>query len=377
MRIACDARPLLGRRTGVGVWLEGLLAVLDGGGEHRFLLALPRPRAALGLSLPAERWHRVSPPVPLPGTLWLTTLAGPSVAGRADVYIATLGILPRRLPLPSVLVVHDLTPRTRPHQHTLANRFCFNAYFEESVAAATVVVCDSEATRRRLATVLPRQAYAAQVIPPGLDGFFAPPPPAASPQPVRDSFAAGRPFVVQLGTVEPRKGVGTLLEAHARLLAARPDAPDLVLAGALGWGRRLLEGALARHPQPHRVHVAGYVPREAARELLRHAELVVVAAEEEGFGLPLAEAMACGAVCLASDEPALVEVAGGAAEHFPRRDAAALAAAMARLLAADDRQTRRERALARARELSWERVAVAWRQLLASLRMPADAAPRH
>jgi glycosyltransferase involved in cell wall biosynthesis len=377
MRIACDARPLLGQRTGVGVWLEGLLRVLEVESSYRFVLALPRPRAPLGLELPADRFHRLAPPVPLPGTLWLTTVAGPSLAGRADVYLATLGILPRRLALPSVLVVHDLTPRTRPHQHTLANRFCFNAYFAESVAAATVVVCDSEATRQRLATVLPRQARAALVIPPGLDGFFTPPPPAALPQPVRDRFAAGRPFVVQLGTVEPRKGVATLLEAHARLLATHPQAPDLVLAGALGWGRQLLERALARHPRRDRVHVAGYVTREEARELLRHAELVVVAAEEEGFGLPLAEAMACGAVCLASNEPALVEVAGGAAEHFQRGDAAALAAAVARLLAASDRPLRRERAVARACELSWDRVAAAWRQLLASLRMPADAAPGH
>ncbi len=373
MRIACDARPLLGLRTGVGVWLAGLLRCLAAE-SHTLLLCLPRPAR-----LPEEAWSGqveiVAPAMPMPGTLWLMTVAGPSLAGRADVYIGTLGILPRRLLVPAVDVVHDLTPRTRPHHHTLANRFCFNAYFEESIAAARAVVCDSEATRRRLARLLPRQAAAAQVIPPGIDPFFEPPAAGAEAQPIRDRFAAGRPFIVQLGTVEPRKGVATLVDAHARLLAAVPDAPELVLAGALGWGRRLLASALARHPAPQRVHVTGYVSREDARELLRHAEVVVVAAEEEGFGLPLAEAMACGAVCLASDEEALVEVSAGAAVHVPRGNAAALAEALARLLGAPDRAARRERALARARAFSWASAAASWRALLDGLRMPADAPP--
>lgn len=377
MRIACDGRPLLGQRTGVGVWLSGLLRVLAADEANRILLCLPRPAGELGLGELAGRVEILTPPLPMLGTLWLTTVAGPALAGKADLYLGSLGILPRRLPLPAVNVVHDLTPRTRPHHHTLANRFCFNAYFEESVTAATVVVCDSEATRQRLAQVLPRQAEEAVVIPPGLDGFFSPPPPGATPEAVRGRFAGGRPFIVQLGTVEPRKGVATLVEAHARLVRAGAGAPDLVVAGALGWGRGALEQALARHPEPARVHLPGYVSREDARELLRHAEVVVVAAEEEGFGLPLAEAMACGAVCVASDELALVEVSGGAVVHVPRGNAEAFAAAIAKLLVAPDREARRQRAVERAARFAWERVAPAWRQLLAGLRMPADAPPRH
>lgn len=377
MRIACDARPLLGPRTGVGVWLEGLLRTLVADESIRWLLCLPRPAQDLGLGELAGKVEILAPAVPMPGTLWLTTVAGPALAGKADLYLGTLGILPRRLPLPTVNVVHDLTPRTRPRHHTLANRFCFNAYFEESVAAATVVVCDSQATRRRLAQILPRQGHTAVVIPPGLDGLFSPPPPGATPTPVRDRFAGGRPFIVQLGTVEPRKGVATLVAAHGLLVRSGPSAPDLVIAGALGWGRQVLARALARHPEPARVHLPGYVSREDARELLRHAEVVVVAAEEEGFGLPLAEAMACGAVCVASDEPALVEVSGGMVAHVPRGNAEALAATIAGMLVAPDREERRQRVVERAATFHWERVAPAWRRLLAGFRMPADAPPRH
>lgn len=363
MRIACDARPLVGPRTGVGVWLEGLLRRLATGATDELILALPRPGPTLGVEDLGGRLAVLAPAVPLPGTLWLHTLAAPLLADRCDVFVGTLGILPRRLTVPSVVVVHDLTPLSRPQHHTLANRFCFNAYFAESVASASVVVCDSEATRERLAGVLPHQAAAARVIPLAVDEFFSPPDGTAEPVATRQRFAAGHRFLVQLGTLEPRKGLVTLIEAHASLLKEDVGAPDLVLAGGRGWGGAWLEGALTRHPDPGRVHLPGYVSREAARALLRHAEVVVLASEEEGFGLPLAEALACGAACVASDEPALLEVSAGAARHFPRGDAKALARVLDETLHAERAQLQAA-SLRRARTLGWGPALASWRSVL-------------
>jgi glycosyltransferase involved in cell wall biosynthesis len=387
MRIAFDARPLIGPRTGVGVWLEGLLRGLAATTDWRFVLCVPRRVARLGLEDLGDRVALLAPAVALPGTLWLHTVAAPMLAGRAEAYVATLGVLPRRLAVPNVLVVHDLTPRSHPGRHTLANRFCFNAYVEESLGRAGALVCVSEATRTAVAGIAPRTARNALVIGMGVDPIFTPAVGDGERQAVRERFAGGRPYLLQLGTLEPRKGIATLLGAHCLLVGQRPDFPDLVLAGGRGWGGGWLERALAQHPDRGRIHLPGYVDREEAKDLLRHAEVVVLASDDEGFGLPLAEALACGAACVASDAPALVEVAGGAAVHFPRGDVGALAAALAAVLEPEARRRLQAAARARAVELAWEKPVSAWRELLSrvaggqpgpgELRMPGDGPSRH
>jgi glycosyltransferase involved in cell wall biosynthesis len=364
MRIAFDARPLLGLRTGVSVWLEGLLRALAASTPWRFLLCLPRRQRRLGVDDLAPRVELVAPALPMLGTLWLNTLAAPLLNRRAEVYLGTLGILPRRLELPSILVVHDLTPLTRPHHHTIANRFCFNAYFASSLDRAELLVCDSEATRSVLAAYFPGHGRRARVVPLAADDFFSPAGEGGGGESAARRFAGGRRYLLQLGTLEPRKGIATLIEAHARLFSRGGEVPDLVLAGGRGWGGNWLQLALARHPFPERVHLPGYVAREDVRNLLRHAELVVLAAEEEGFGLPLAEAFACGAACVASDAPALVELSRGAARHFSRGDAPALAALLGDLLAGDERGRLRAAALTRAQDLGWAAPLAAWRELI-------------
>lgn len=363
MRIAFDARPLYGPRTGVGVWLEGLLRHLASATSWELELHLPRAGSVHLEGLPRPLPTR-APKLPLPGTLWLVTAAARQVQGT-DLYVGTLGILPRRLQTPSVLALHDLTPRTRPQHHTFANRFCFNAYLEESLARADVVVCSSNATACRLNSLLPGRARDVRVIPLAVEAFFAPGQEDSAA--VRTRFAGGRPFIVQLGTLEPRKGVATLILAHDLLKAEDPDAPDLVLAGGRGWGEALVQKALARHRKPQSVHLPGYVTREEARALLRAAEVVVLASEEEGFGLPLAEALCCGAVCVASDEDALVEVASGAARHFPRGNPEALAQVLRQALDPRVQADLRQRALARAPHLRWDRVWPQWVSLLSEV----------
>jgi hypothetical protein len=121
----------------------------------------------------------------------------------------------------------------------------------------------------------------------------------------RQRYSAGRPFVLYLGTLEPRKNVEALVVACERMWGRRRSRPDLVLAGGAGWKTGSLHRRIARSAYRDKIHVTGYAARDAARELYRSAEAFVYPSLAEGFGLPILEAMACGTPVVASTAEAL------------------------------------------------------------------------
>ena len=375
MNIACDARSLVGRRTGVATWLTEVAAGLARRPGRTVSLAASKPFELPG-PLESAGVRQLPPPrPPIPGTLWLHTLLPHELARcGADVFIASLAVVPRRCPLPAVAMVHDITPRTHPHRHTLANRFCFNAYLEESLERAAVVVAGSAATEAALLEHLPFVRSKLERISYGVDAFFSPAPAGDDGAAARDRFSSGRPYLLHLGTLEPRKGLGDLVRAYELLRGRLADPPELVIAGAAGWGTGPILAAIEASPVRRHIHLPGYVTREQARELLRHAEAFVLASEAEGFGLPLAEAISCGTPAVASDIAALREAGGDAALFTPPGDPAALAAAIGQALAPEAAAELRRRAAARAPVLRWEPVVEAWDALLE--RVVADAANR-
>lgn len=369
MSIACDARALIGPSTGIGTWTTQIAGGLARGGNEKVLLA-----ASKHIDLPPALRHEQievlpTPALPVPGTVWLhTTLPRQLQASGARVWIASLAIVPRRCPIPAVAVVQDLTPRTHPHRHTLANRFCFNAYLEESLESASAVVAASKATHELLGATFPWIEPRLHLIPNGVDPYFSPPPEGDDGSRARRSFSRERPYLLYLGTLEPRKGIITLIDAWERL-RLRGDSPAeglaLVLAGKPGWETGPLLRRIASSPFAEDIHRPGYVSRSDARDLLRHAAVFVLASEAEGYGLPLAEALSCGTPAVASDIPPLREVAGDAALLTPVGDAAALADAISAALEPNGARRLRCRALVRARSLRWEPAVSAWQRLLA------------
>ena len=181
---------------------------------------------------------------------------------------------------------------------------------------------------------------------------------------MRERFSGGRPYVLHLGTLEPRKGIVDLVAAWEALDRVRPDAPDLVIAGKPGWQTEPIMDRIHASALAERIHLPGYVSRSDARDLLRHAAVFALASEVEGFGLPLAEAVSCGVPAVATDIPALREAGGDAAIFCPPGDPEALAMALAEALDPDTAGHLRERARERAPRLRWDPVIKAWAEVL-------------
>ena len=345
----------MGAQTGIGTYTRGIAKALAARPGTEVGLFSPRPLS----DPPAGRRLSTVPGPHLPGLLWTqTAFEGRAAAWQADVLLAALTIAPVTSALPVVSVVHDLTPVTHPEWHAARTLFGFLPFWDLTALRAARFVCVSESTARELARLYPDTAGRIRVAPNGVDPEFSPGGNNALCQNARERFAAGRPFLLYLGTLEPRKNVAALVEACERLWEDRAERPDLVLAGGIGWNASPLRERIEASRFRSRIHLAGYAPRETALLLYRCAEAFVYPSFVEGFGLPLLEAMACGVPCVASTADALVEVGGDAALYAPPKDPRALAQAITEAL--EDPVTRRRLCVAgprRAALFSWEAAA--------------------
>jgi glycosyltransferase involved in cell wall biosynthesis len=365
MNIGCDGRALVGPRTGVGTWTEKVMGGLARAGVGEVYLA-----ATKSIDLADDEHsgglHVLPPPRRLSlGPLWLNTTVPELVRRhRLDLWVGSLAILPLRCPVRCVAMVHDLTPKSRPEHHTLANRIVYRFMLGRSLRSAHTVVVGSAATEAEVLSAYPEVATKLERIGYGVDRRYSPANAGDDGRVTRDRFSAGRPYVLHLGTIEPRKGIPTLIAAWEELQRADPAAPDLVIAGRDGWKTGPIHDRIRSSPLADRIHLPGYVDRRDAIELLRHAAVFVLASEAEGFGLPLAEAISCGTPAVASDIPVLRETGGDAAIYCSSTDPAAFADGMRAALARETASALRRRASGRSAELRWEPVVAKWAGLL-------------
>ena len=172
------------------------------------------------------------------------------------------------------------------------------------------------------------------------------------------------PYVVFVGTLEPRKDVPTLIRAFDRIAGARPDL-SLVLAGAPGWGAGAVGAAVAGAAHGDRVRMTGYLPEADLPALLRQAAAVAYPSLEEGFGLPVIEALACGAPVVTTSGTVMEEVAAGAAFLAPPGDDFRLAGALEAAVEGD--AERRELGFKVAARHTWEASAAAHAEVYRSV----------
>ncbi len=266
-------------------------------------------------------------------------------------------------PVPTLVTVHDLIGMIFPDNLPPVARWYWSRWLPWTVRRAHHIITGSEATRRDLKRLLSIPDKRIAVVPYGVDGRFWPrtPPQNAT---VRDRYKlpAGR-IVLYVGTIEPRKGIDTLLAAWARIAADLPDT-TLVIAGKPGWAMAALHEQQRVLGIERRVVWPGYIADDDLPALYTLADVFVFASRYEGFGLPPLEAMACGTPVVVSDASSLPEVVGDAGLLVAPDDVAGWAAAIRRVLDEPDLATTfRERGAARAKLLRWERTATLTRDV--------------
>jgi glycosyltransferase involved in cell wall biosynthesis len=331
VRILLDYRPALKERTGVGEYVHELAAALSRRLEHHDRLVLftsswadrPTPDVADGwprTEVVDRRW----PVRPL--TYAWNRLSWPPVewlAGAADIVHSPAPLLiPSRRARP-VITVHDLDFLAHPERASGEMRRDYPSLVRAHSGRASLVVVNSQDTARAVQHELGVPAGRIVLCRPGVPSWIGTPAPATPP--------ADR-YVLFVGTLEPRKNLGVLLDAWERLVVSRPGLPRLRVVGGVRpggehWVRRMSRPPLAGH-----VDYVGYVSAADRRALYEGAQLLVLPSLHEGFGLPVLEAMALGVPVITSDRGALPEVAGDAGITVKAEDPAGLAAAISAVL---------------------------------------------
>jgi glycosyltransferase involved in cell wall biosynthesis len=313
----------------------------------------------------SKRWHDWSPTTRIasivPNARPARLLYGAFAAGRSstarsvDVWHSPHYAMPHQMATATVVTIHDLTFFTNPEWHERSKVAFFRRAILYSATHADVLVTISEFTARRLDEQIPRHApVVVGTLGVDLERFTTDP--SGDEELLRaHGLPTERPYLFFLGTFEPRKGIDVLLDAFDEV--ARRDAEvELWLAGQPGWGVKEIEARLAGHGALSRIRRLGFVDEATLPALLRQSRAVVYPSRGEGFGLPVLEALACGARVVTSSDTVMSEIAGDAALLARAGDAAELADVImtALTMSREERALRAERSRARAEIFTWE-----------------------
>ena len=357
MLIGIDAsRTVVARRTGTERYsLEITRALIVAAPEHRFALYFNQPPPPGLLPRGGHVCWRV---IPSP-RLWSAGRLSLEMRVRPpDVLFVPAHSLPPLAPAASVATIHDLGYLVFPGEHPPATRLLRDVANRWSAARARQVIAISEATRVDLIRRYGTPPNKVTVVHHGHDPAFRPIRDRSRLDAVRARHGLDTPYVLFVGTLQPRKNLECLLLAFDRVVGRVQQPVTLALAGGVGWQRERLQQALSGLRSPERVRVLGYVPDDDLPALMSGALVLAFPSLYEGFGLPALEAMACGTSVLASNTSSLPEVVGNAGLLVDPLDVEAIAVGLERLVTdAGLRRELAERGLARAAGFTWERAA--------------------
>jgi glycosyltransferase involved in cell wall biosynthesis len=307
----------------------------------------------------ARLWHRLRLPIP-----------AEAITGALDVYYSPdFALPPTRRACRTLLTVHDLSFVHYPDAFVPPLRRYLERVVPRSIERADLVLADSVQTRSDLVRLFAVPPHQVKVIYPGVGARFRPQPEPGESTRLRERYAiADRPYVLSVGTLQPRKNYVRLIQAFVRSQASRETDVQLLIAGGRGW---LYEDILAEAERHDSVRLLGFVEDRDLPALYRGAGVFAFASLYEGFGLPVLEAMGCGVPVVCSRTSSLPEVAGDAALLVDPLDVDGLGQSLTRAL--EDRDLRRgmvERGLGRAAQYDWGRSAA---QLLSAIESLQEA----
>jgi glycosyltransferase involved in cell wall biosynthesis len=350
MRICIDATSLLLRSAGVKNYVYHWMRSLKAEAPQHEITAFPLLGDVGGLD--HER-SVLSPLQTLPRIAvlqFVNKICKPAInplIGNVDVFHVSNQVhgMPRKPLITTTLF--DMTAMLMPELHTEGNRRAEQAFYERVLRRALGVVAISESAKNDAVRLMKLDPERIAVIYPGIDERFF----RATPT------KREKPYILFVGTIEPRKNIDTLLDAWLELPLSLREAHDLMIAGPRGWAsdrtfHRVVSGMLG-------VQYLGYVPEADLPSLTAGASVFVYPSLYEGFGFPPAQAMAAGVPVIVSNVSSLPEVVGDAGVQVDPSDSFALRDAMQRLLLSDSERERLGKAgKERAMRFTWKNSAV-------------------
>ncbi|GAB4434769.1 MAG: glycosyltransferase family 1 protein [Anaerolineae bacterium] len=332
--IAIDAsRAAAAQRTGTEAYsLHLIRALLALGAERRSarftLYCRDTPPPDL-FDLHAERAALSVIPAP---RLWThVRFAAALFRDRPDVTFVPAHTLPLAFPGPGVVTVHDLGFRHFPEAHPTVARLYLDLTTKHSARRARAILADSACTRRDLTAFYGIDAAKVHVVYPGVDPALAPVHDAAALAEVREHYGIPGPYLLHVGSLQPRKNLARLIEAYAAWLPDAAPQRYLVLAGARGWLYDDIFATVRRLGLEAWVCFPGYVDDAHLAALYSGADAFVFPSLYEGFGFPVLEAMRCRTPVICANTSSLPEVAGEAALLVDPLEVGALTNALRRL----------------------------------------------
>lgn len=346
MKVALDATPLTLSSGGLPRYVAELSSALAREfPEDTYSLLSDQP-FAMPQGAPPNLIRGRQPDSPAERRWWLWGIRNAIRNTGAEVFHGTNFEVPYLCATPAILTIHDLSPWRDKAWHDEADRVRFRAPWLVRLGRARIILTVSEAVRTEIVSHFGISPDRVKAVPLAASTLF---------RPVPSLTAASKPFFLCVATLEPRKNIESLVEGWRQ--SRESTGADLIIAGRS-------RADFAGIPPTEGLHLLGEVPDSELPSLYSDALAFVYPTHYEGFGLPVLEAMQCGCPVITSRDPAVVEVADGAAIHVNSRQE--ISEAM-RAVAADPamRDTLREAGLKRATAFSWARTACATRAIYA------------